>query len=166
MAKWSWMALLAFSGAALAHELPLRVDGCAVLHQIVYAEVTAAAWGTWPVDVSPGAQRVGVLVCGDTSRTISHAYAEAVQATGGLVRNDSLFERRMDECLLGEVVECGADIGPYAPLILSAERQTGAVSWRAVASVVWQAMPEGMPGNRAVFSPELLRRSLRFSLRR
>ena len=165
MAKWRWMALLAFSGAAQAHELPARVDGCAVLHQIVYAEVTAAAWGIWPVDVSPGAPPVGVLVCGDTSRTVSHAYAEAVQAIGGLVHSDSLFERRMDECLVAEVVECDPD-SPYAPLILSAERQAGAVSWRAVASVVWQSMPEGMPGNRAVFSPELLRRSLRFSLRR
>lgn len=166
MTKWSWAALLAFSGAAQAHELPLRVDGCAVLHQIVYAEVTAAAWGTWPVDVSPGAPRVGVLVCGDTSRTVSHAYEEAVQAIGGLVHSDSLFEPRMDECLVSEVVECGPEIGPYAPLILSAERRAGAASWRAVAAVVWQAMPEGMPGNRAVFSPEVLRRSLRFSLRR
>jgi hypothetical protein len=67
---------------------------------------------------------------------------------------------------VSEVVECGPEIGPYAPLILSAERRAGAASWRAVAAVVWQAMPEGMPGNRAVFSPEVLRRSLRFSLRR
>ena len=166
MTKWNWIALLALTGVAQAHEVPLRVDGCAVLHEIVYAEVTAAVWGTWPIDVSPGAQRVDALVCGETSRTLGRAYAAAARATGALAYGNSLIEPRMDECLMGNVVECGPDFGPYAPLVLSANRDAGPVSWRAVSSVVWQAMPEGTLSDRAVFSPGLLRRSLRASLRR
>ena len=121
MTKWSCMALLAISGGVQAHELPVRFDGCAVLHEIVYAEVTAAVWETWPVDVSPGGQRADVLVCGETSRTIRRAYAEAMQATGALARDNSLIEPRIDECLMGNVVECGPGFGPYVPLVLSAD---------------------------------------------
>ena len=78
MAKWI-LASLVFLGASVhAHELQPQNDGCALLEEIIYEEVTAAAWGLDDArlrDLSAS----GAVVCTHTTHTASLVIPRALQ---------------------------------------------------------------------------------------
>ncbi|NNF40086.1 MAG: hypothetical protein HKN64_01820 [Woeseiaceae bacterium] len=160
--KFSALAVLAI--AAMLPGLDVRaqqaftgVDGCAVLGQLIYAEVSADAWrgpaGSEQARVDAG--NAGVTVCTQTTRTVSSAYTAALRAVGEEVRWGGPRGVRGDACLSGFLEQCYPERYPVG----------GENRWRAVQSTVLQAMPHGVASDQSVFSPHVMRLALRMSLR-
>ncbi len=89
MAKRNFAALLFASIAAVAFSTDVRADqaftgsdGCAVLAQLVYSEVTGAAWRS-PAESSSSMGdtfRADISICNRTARTVSKAFALAMSS--------------------------------------------------------------------------------------
>ena len=164
MAKRNFAALLVasiivVSASVRAEQAFVGADGCAVLAQIVYSEVTAAAWGGSPVlPLSDGRNlRTDVSVCNDTARTASKAFALAMTSIGsdafwGYPSGDS-----GDYCWSGFLDQCYPQ---RAPLGVQAN------SWVAVSETIRYAMPSGSASDQSVFSGRAMRRALRTALDR
>jgi len=83
MAKWKLAVLVVLGAGAEAHELQPQADGCAVLEQVIYDEVTAASWGVTGTDTSlVSFEEPIVVVCSHTTRTATKAFATAMQMMG------------------------------------------------------------------------------------
>jgi hypothetical protein len=164
MAKWIF-ALLVFIGAgAQAHELAPQSDGCAVLNEIIYEEVTASGWGITGADTThTNFREPSVVVCTSTAQTASKAFAAAVRAVGGDVSWRWSFDERADTCLSGFIEQCmPRNRGYPRPLGGSSEFK----SWWAISDVVMRAMPEGSAADRSIFSRESMRLAVRAALQR
>lgn len=67
-----------------ATEIPVRVDGCAILARAVYSEVSAAALfgpgrsGPWPIDAGHGE----IAICTTAAKTVSRAFTTAMSSAG------------------------------------------------------------------------------------
>jgi len=163
-------ALLSASGllasVAQAHELPARPDGCKLLAELVYTEVTTAVWqGPGSTQFAlPDPSRAEVATCGRTTETVSAAFKAAMQAVGTDVTWSSLRDPRMEACLGGFIEQCDLDGGPYQPLTLDAWGVDVMDSWSAVQNTVRRAMPDGSAADRSIFSRETMQRALRQSL--
>lgn len=142
---------------AQAQEHYIGVDGCAVLAQLVYTELTAAArYG--PVRVwalVDAANDMGIVVCHQTTGTVSKAFTSAMTSKGSPVR-------------LGYPSICPDDVRlDICPHHCHPDRsRLGATdtTWKAVGKTVRQAMPNGVATDRSVFNPSTMRLALRFAL--
>ena len=163
MAKRIFALLVLYSAGAHAHGLSPQVDGCAVLNEIIYEEVTAAGWGMTGADlVFTNFREPRVVICTNTAQTVSKAYANAMRAVGGEVFWPEGFDQRADTCLSGFIEQC-------EPANRGYPRQLNGAStfkpWRAISDTVLSAMPDGSATDRSIFSGESLRQALRSSLR-
>lgn len=154
MAKWIF-ALLLVSAGAQARELAPPTDGCAVLNDIVYEEVTASRWGIMGADlVHTSMGEPSVVICTNTAQTVSKAFARAMQVIGGEVEWQGSIDHREETCLSGFIEQClPRGGGVLQPL------------WRAVSNTVLRAMPEGSAADRSIFNRDSMRLAVRASLR-
>jgi hypothetical protein len=165
MVRWKFVVLIFFGIGALpagntarAQQAFTGVDGCAVLGRLVYAEVTADAW------YGPGRdERVyfgqigsGVQICTHTTRTVSEAYASALQAIGAEFRWGYPSGEPGDACLSGFLEQCSPDRYPMG----------GAHTWPAITRTLLMAMPRGAASDQSVFSPQAMQLALRTALAR
>ena len=163
MAKWIFAVLASLATGAHADGLSPQGDGCALLNEIIYEEVTAAGWGMTGADlVHTNFNEPSVVVCTSTTQTASAAFASAVSAVGGEVSWDRGGIDRADTCLSGIIEQCQPRFGNFMQAQLSSD---SAISWQAVSDVVAAAMPDGSATDRSVFSTEILRRAVRTALR-
>ena len=166
MAKRKFAALmlasigaLAFTNNVRAGEPFIGVDGCAVLAELVYTEITAAAWygpgdfSAWPR--SPGA--TDITICNQTARTVSKAFTSAMTSIGKEVRWGLPSINPGDVCQSGFLEQCYPDRYPF-----DAPNNT----WGTLSKIVQQAMPFGSASDQAIFSSEAMRRALRSALAR
>jgi len=162
MAKWIF-ALMVFLGAgAQARELEPRPDGCAVLNEIIYEEVTAAGWGITGADlVHTNFREPSVVVCTRTAQTASRAFASAVRAVGGDIAWRESFDVRADTCLSGFIEQCMPRGYP-----LSLDASSSFESWWAISDTVMRSMPEGSAVDRSIFSRKSMRLAVRAALQR
>jgi hypothetical protein len=134
------------------------VDGCAVLAQLVYKEVTAAAWHDRYGQVSwmnsPGETKI--TICNRTTRTVSKAFSTAMASIGAEVHWGYPTDDRGDYCLSGFLDQCYPDRNRLG---LSVN------SWGAVSKTVRQAMPRGVASDQSLFSEVAMRLALRSALR-
>lgn len=151
---------------AQAHEIAARADGCRVLAELVYTEVTTSVWqGPGSTQLAlPDPARAEVATCARTTETVSRAFKAAMQAVGTDVTWSSLRDPRMEACMGGFIEQCDLDGGPYQPLTLDAWGVDIMDSWKAVQHTVRTAMPEGSAVDRSIFSRESMQRALRQSL--
>jgi len=166
MAKRNLAALLlagivamAVSAAASADEPFTGADGCAVLAQLVYSEVTAAAWRSPGVAPATHADafRPDISICNRTARTVSNAYTLAMSSLGTHVQWDYPPGDRGDYCWSGFLDQCYPRRSPLG----------GEVAiWAAVSNAVRYAMPSGSGSDQSVFSKGAMRLSLRSALQR
>lgn len=153
------IAAVAFSANVRADQVFAGADGCAVLAQLVYSEVTAAAWGT-PVDHSASlgdTTRTDISICNRTARTVSKAFALAMTSIGSDVQWTYPSGDPGDYCWGGFLEQCYPQRAP-----LGAEAGT----WAAVSGTIHYAMPGGQATDRSVFSQSAVRQALRSALRR
>ena len=166
MAKRKFAALMLASIGALAMANNVRagepfigVDGCAVLAELVYTELTVAAWygpgdfGAWPRN--PG--ETEITICNQTARTVSKAFTSAMTSIGTEVRWGLPSVNPGDVCQSGFLEQCYPDRYP-----LDAPHDT----WGTLRKVVQQAMPFGTASDRAIFSSGAMRLALRSALAR
>ncbi len=141
MAKRNFAALMLASIAALAvtnnaraQEPFIGVDGCAVLAQLVYAEVTAAAWyrssSHRPWMSKPRATEI--TVCNQTTRTVSKAFTSAMTSVGAEVRWGYPSDDPGDYCWSGFLDQCYPDRSRLG---------ASANTWSAVSRTILRAMP-------------------------
>lgn len=163
MAKWSFALLVFLSGGVQAEGLSQQIDGCAILNEIIYEEVTAAGWGITGADlVFTNFNEPSVVVCTNTTQAVSAAFSSALTAIGGDVSWEEGFDQRVDTCLSGFIEQCMPRYRGFAQPALA----SGAVvSWQAISGVVIRAMPEGAATDRSIFSTESMRRAVRSALR-
>ena len=135
----------------------IGVDGCAVLAQLVYAEVTAAAWygsgGLWCL--VDEANDSGIAVCNQTARTVSNAFTSAMTSIGSPIRWGYPSVNPSDVCLSIYLDQCYPD-----PSRLGATDAT----WNAVTKTVRQAMPNGVATDQSIFNSSAMRLALRLAL--
>lgn len=165
MTKRNFAALLFASLAAVTFSANVRADqafkgadGCAVLAQLVYSEVTAATW-TSPPDYAlpPGdSTPADISVCDRTARTVSKAFAVAMTNIGSDVYWIYPSGDPGDYCWGGFLDQCYPQRAP-----LGAEAST----WAAVSGTIRYAMPSGPATDQSVFSRRAMRQALRSALR-
>ena len=150
---------LAISGQVRAEQSRRHAEGCTVLAEIVYSEVTAAIWrGPHALgSVSDERASHGIAVCAQTSRTVSKAFSAAMISVGTDIRWDDAPPHRGDFCLSGFLEQCYPDRYPL---------QSPVGSWSAVSATVQRAMPLGVASDQSVFSQGALRLALRAALQR
>lgn len=166
MAKRKIAALMLASIGALAVTNNVRagepfigVDGCAVLAELVYTELTTAAWygpgdfGAWPG--YPG--ETEMTICNQTARTVSKAFTSAMTSIGAEVRWEYSSITPGDVCQSGFLEQCYPERYPF-----DAPNDT----WSTLSKIVQQAMPFGTASDRATFSPAAMRQALRSALAR
>ena len=160
--KFAALILTGIGAIALVHnanaeEPYIGVDGCAALAQLVYAEVTAAAWcgpgGQWSSDDE--ASDTGIAVCNQTTRTLSTAFTSAMTSIGSPVRWGYPSVNPSDVCLSIYLDQCYPD-----PSRLGATDAT----WNAVTKTVRQAMPIGVATDQSIFNSSTMRLALRHAL--
>jgi hypothetical protein len=163
MAKRNFAAMLiviviAISSGVRADQAFVGVDGCAVLAQLVYTEVTAAAWDDSPVPSlsNDETSSADISVCSSTARTVSEAYALAMTTIGSDVFWDYPSADPGDYCWSGFLDQC---YPRRAPLGARAD------SWTAVSATIRYAMPLGLASDQSVFSTRVMRKALRAALR-
>ena len=154
MAKWIF-ALLLVSAGTQARELAPPTDGCAVLNDIIYEEVTASRWGITGADlVHTNMSEPSIVICTNTAQTVSKAFVQAMRVIGGEVEWQGSVDRREETCLSGFIEQCRPrGRGALRPL------------WHAVSNTVLQAMPEGSAADRSIFNRKSMRLAVRASLR-
>ena len=164
MAKWIFAVLVFLSAGAEARELSPQNDGCAVLNEIIYEEITASGWGITGADlVYTNFREPSVVVCTSTTQTVSKAFSDAMRAIGGEVSWQGSFDQRADTCLSGFIEQCmPANRGYGVPL----EGVSTFKSWEAISETVTRAMPEGSATDRSIFGRESMRLAVRASLRK
>ncbi|MGB5626780.1 MAG: hypothetical protein WBM61_13665 [Woeseiaceae bacterium] len=105
------IAILTLPNNARAEEPYIGVDGCAVLAQLVYAEVAAASWygsdSLWPL--ANDANNAGIAVCNQTARTVSKAFSSAMTSKGSPVRWGYPSVNPGDACLSTYLDQCHPD---------------------------------------------------------
>ena len=150
---------LAISGQARAEQSRRHADGCTVLADIIYSEVTEAIWRGPQALGSVSDERAshGIAVCAETSRTVSKAFSTAMISVGADIRWDDAPPHPGDFCLSVFLEQCYPDRYPL---------QSPVSSWSAVSDTVQRAMPLGVASDQSVFSEGALRRALRTELRR
>ena len=164
MAKWMFALSMVMVAGAQAHELAPQSDGCAVLNEIIYEEVTAAGWGVTGADlVHTNFREPSVVVCASTAQTASKAFAAAVRAVGGDVSWRGSFDDSADTCLSGFIEQCMPRNRGYAR---SLGESSDFKSWSVISDVVMRAMPEGSAADRSIFSRESMRLAVRAALQR
>ena len=166
MAKRNFAALLFASIAAVAFSTDVRADqaftgsdGCAVLAQLVYSEVTGAAWRS-PAESSSSMGdtfRADISICNRTARTVSKAFALAMSSVGSVVSWDYPSGDPGDYCWGGFLDQCYPQRAP-----LGVEANT----WAAVSGTIRYAMPGGPASDQSVFSRSAIRQALRSALSR
>lgn len=163
MAKWKFAVLIMTSLAATAVSETARaqnafsgVDGCAVLAQVIFTEVTSSAWygsdGFSPVSGRPTETRV--TVCADTARTVTAAFSSAMATIGSQVHWGYSDDEMGDRCLSGFLHQCYPERYPPG----------GGAAWRALSKTVEQAMPRGVASDQSVFTAAAMGRAIRTSL--
>ncbi|MGI9236369.1 MAG: hypothetical protein ACR2QZ_03185 [Woeseiaceae bacterium] len=166
MAKRKFTALMSLSVATLAMSINVRADqsfvgtdGCAVLAQVVYSEVTAAVWGT-PGVASPSAGnafRTDISICNRTAQTVSQAFSVAMASIGSPVRwpappndpGDRCLSIHLDQCYPGRTRLGG-----------------NSLMWNALSDTIRIAMPEGTASDRSIFIEGAMRMALRSAMLR
>jgi hypothetical protein len=150
---------LVVTSNARGQELFTGVDGCAVLAQLVYSELTEAAW-YGSSEFRPWTNNSGetkVTICNQTTRTVSKAFTAAMTSIGSDIRWGNQHVEPGDYCLSGFLEQCYP--GRY-PIDSSVD------TWIAVSKTVQQAMPNGTGSDQSVFSSEAMRLALRSALAR
>lgn len=166
MAKWIFAVLVFFGASAEAHELQPHKDGCVVLEQVIYEEVTAASWGVTGTDISSvNFEEPGVVVCSRTTRTATKAFATAMQMVGQDVTWNLPMDPGMEACLGGEIERCITTPSPYLPVTRLDDTWRVSSVWTAVSSALKLTMPEGTAPDRSIFSRDSLRRAVRSAVR-
>lgn len=151
------IAALTQTGTSEAQGTFASGDGCAFLADIVYAEVTAAAWygagGSRPLHEE--ARERQITVCNQTTRTVSTAFTSAMISIGEPVRWERMPIDPGDFCLSVYLDQCYPN-----------RSRLGTVgdTWSAVKKIVTQAMPNGIATDQAIFSVGTMRSALRFAL--
>ena len=155
MAKWIFALLVLTGSGVQAHELLQPTDGCAVLNDIVYEEVTASRWGITGADLAQTSMlEPSIVVCTNTTETVSKAFADALRVVGGELQWQEDFDQREDTCLSGFIEQCRPRSGGFSLSL-----------WQAVSATIVRAMPEGPAADRSIFSRESMRMAVRASLR-
>lgn len=156
MAKWIFALLVLASAGTQARELTSSADGCAVLNEIIYEEITASRWGMRRADLAfSNMLEPRVVFCTDTVQTVSRAFAQAIRVVGGEVEWQGNFDPGADTCQSGFIEQCQPrGRGVSRPL------------WQAVSNTVVRAMPDGPAADRSIFSRESMRLAVRASIRR
>ena len=163
MAKWSFALLVFLSAGVQADGLSPQSDGCAILNEIIYEEVTASGWGITGADlVFTNFNEPSVVVCTNTTQAVSAAFTSALTAIGGDVSWEEGFDQRVDTCLSGFIEQC---IPRYSSFAQPQLASSTFASWQAISGVVVQAMPDGSATDRSIFSTESMRRAVRSALR-
>lgn len=162
MVKRNFAALLIVSTLVVsvnvrADQAFAGADGCAVLAQLVFAEVTAAAWDGAPLySVSNGhAAGVDITVCNRTAQTVSEAFALAMSSIGTGFSWHFPTEDPGDHCWGGFLEQCYPRREPVG---------VEAAAWAAVSTTVRYAMPLGSASDKSVFSVRAMRKALRAAL--
>jgi len=156
MAKWIFALLVLCSAATQARELGPMATGCAVLNEIIYEEVTASRWGISGADlVFTNMREPSVVICTDTTQTVSTAFSAAMRAVGGEVEWQDNLDGQPDTCLSGFLEQC-----------MPEGRWLAKALWQSVSNTVVWAMPDGQASDRSIFSRQSMRLAVRASLRR
>ena len=167
MAKWIFAVIVLLGAGAQAHELEAepRADGCTVLEQIIYDEVTAASWGMAIGETTLRKfDAPGVVVCRDTALVASKAFTTAMQAVGHPVSWNVPIDPGMEACLGGDIEECVTTPSPWLPATQLQDAWRVSSVWNALSSAVKQVMPYGPASNRSVFSRDALRLAVRSAM--
>lgn len=147
---------LALNNSSEAQDAFTASDGCAVLAQLIYEEVTADAWngsvGGGQLARRPRETRIAI--CNDTTRTVTAAYSAAMTSIGSEVRWRIVPGEPGDPCLGGFLHLCYPDRFPPG----------GKTEWQAVSDAVQQAMPNGAASDQSVFSSAAMRLAIRSAL--
>ena len=107
MAKWSFALLVFLSAGVQADGLSPQSDGCAILNEIIYEEVTASGWGITGADlVFTNFNEPSVVVCTNTTQAVRAAFTSALTAIGGDISWEEGFDQRVDTCLSGFIEQC------------------------------------------------------------
>jgi len=153
------IAVLALGNNPRAQMSFTGTDGCAVLADIVHAEVTAAAWygpGAYATMLED-AGKSQITVCNQTTRTVSKAFASAMTNIGEPVRWGYPGIEPGDVCLSIFLDQCYPD----------RSRVGGATgTWNVVSKTVKQAMPNGVATDQSIFASTTMRLALRSALDR
>ena len=166
MAKWKFAVLVFLGTSAEAHELQLQADGCAVLEQVIYDEVTAASWGVTGTDTSlANFEEPSVVVCSRTTRTATRAFATAMQMVGQDVTWNLPIGPGMEACLGGDIEQCITTPSPWLPVTRLDDTWLVSSTWTAVSRALQLAMPEGTASDRSIFNRDSLRRAVRSAVR-
>ena len=164
MAKWIFAVLALLATGAHADGLSPQGDGCALLNEIIYEEVTAAGWGMTGADlVHTNFNEPSVVVCTSTTQAASAAFASAVSAVGGEVSWDRGGIDPADTCLSGFIEQC---LPRYSSLMQPQLASSAVLSWQGISEVVVAAMADGSATDRSIFSPDSMRRAVRSELGR
>ncbi|MGI9234485.1 MAG: hypothetical protein ACR2RD_12695 [Woeseiaceae bacterium] len=164
MAKWKFTPLMSLSIVALALSTNVRAgqpftgtDGCAVLAQLVYSEVTAAAWQTqsFAIPSTGNTLRGEISVCNRTAQTVSQAFSMAMASVGSPIRWPAPTNDPGDVCLSVYLDQC------YPGRTRLGD---GTVRWSALSNTIRIAMPEGTASDRSVFSERAMQMALRTAL--
>lgn len=159
-------------GQTLAQPVPVAVDGCAKLAQVVYAEVSAAALygpgnsGPWLIDQGQG----DIAVCAHVAKTVSQAFTSAMMSAGMEVSwHRDHYDGPPDPgdyCLSGFLSQCYPQ--PSPPLsnsILGAQDTLVRNSWAAVSQAVMREMYNPFSSDEVRFRDNDLKLRLGLSLR-
>lgn len=166
MAKKNFISLVFASIAALALSSNARAqndfvgtDGCAVLAKIVYTEITSLAlYGSrGQIAMLEESRDAGIVVCNDTARTISKAFASAMTNLGTPVRWGYPSIDPGDVCWSGFLDQCYPDRNRLGNI---------ANTWSVISGTVNRAMPNGIATDQSIFRPVTLRLALRSELRK
>lgn len=148
---------LTLSDSARAGQAFAGADGCAVLAEVIYAEVTAEAWSISAIDAghAGATTTAGISICNRTAQTVSQAFTLAMSSVGIPVTWGYASVSPGDTCLSHYLDQCYPNRG----------RLDGSgVPWMAVLKVVSRAMPDGAVTDRSVFDPTTMQRALRVAL--
>ncbi len=173
MAKWIFAALAIVLVLVLpaqqssAQLKPVKVDGCAKLARVVYAEVSSSAIfgtdraGPWTIDLGEG----DLVVCNTTAKTVSQAFTSAMLAGGIDVswgRGDS---DRGDFCWSGFLSQCYPDRRGLAYSTIGGDADFVQKNWSVVSQAVMREMYNPFSSDEIRFRDDDLKLRLGLSLR-
>lgn len=161
------VACYAASGHCDAKEIPVGVDGCAVLARAVHSEVSAAALfgpgksGPWVIDTGRG----DIVMCTTTARTVSRAFTSAMSTAGYAVSWDGVITDPRAYCIRSFLSNCFPNRNERLPGAGDADAAFVHETWRVVSASVMRQMYNPYSSDEVRFRVSELKLQLGLSLR-
>ena len=151
------VAALTLSANARAGQAFAGADGCAVLAELIYTEVTAAAWSISAIGARHAgeATRADVSICNRTVQTVTKAFTLAMSSVGVPVRWGAASISPGDTCMSHYLDQCYPN---------RSRLDRSEATWMAVLDIVSRAMPYGAVTDQSVFDSSTMQWALRAAL--